>query len=654
MKNISTNKTIISGMMIMMVFIMIIGSIAIYTTTSINSASTDIMKKYTQSIELIYHMKSLTGEVLTVDLMINEETDLDKKVNHEEELEKLKQDVQNNFAEIELIHGENLHPLYSDFYDSWEKYVELQESSATKPDEQLIQNKKDQFDKVMTSLNELLDYEKNMIDTMKKEQKKEYTVATKTIWCSLFIFLFLSCIATFYLGKVLLINKKNKEKINYLAYHDSLTGLSNRSLFNEKLNNRISLAKKEDKKLAVMFLDLDRFKNINDTLGHEKGDLLIKLVAERLVKCIGENGIVSRRGGDEFTILILNVETEIEVKRIASDIINVFNDPFQLEASKINVTASIGISTYPKDGEDSDTLLRIADMAMYQVKGNGKNSFNFITEEDQEKMEKAIRLETDLFRAVELDCEQFRVCYQPKVNLSTEKITGAEALIRWKHPEFGFISPVNFLSIAEETGLILPIGEWVIRQACNQNRLIQQLGYEPIKIAINLSVVQFFQPDIVQTIKRIITETKANPLYLEFEITESVAMSDFNLIEKRLKELKSLGVTIAMDDFGTGYSSLNYLKKLPIDTLKIDQSFIKDIHDDQHDQTLIKTIISMAKGLNLHVVAEGVEMASHADLLKKENCQEAQGYFYSRPLKSKNFLKILEDSQAFNSISEAN
>lgn len=623
-------------MLTMIVSIMTMGSIALYTSHAINNKTVEVMNKYTQSIELIYHIRHLTEEIMLTNFKQNKDENSAFSEKDKQKLDDLQHELSQSFRHFEQVHDQNSDILYQEFYTTWQAYLADSETESNTA-HQVTRN---HYEKVKSSLNTLLEFEKKSLEKLKAEQKAAYTTANKTIWGALLLFLFLGITLTLYLRNIIKINKQNEEKINYLAYHDSLTGLPNRSLFNENLQVSLIEAKKEKKRLGVMFIDVDRFKHVNDTLGHNKGDLLIQLVAQRLASCIGDKGLVSRRGGDEFTILVPDTD-ETEIKKMAETILHVFKEPFQLQSSKLHVTSSIGISIYPRNGENPDALLKAADIAMYEAKKSGKNRFSFLSVDDQNKMKKSSQLERDLYHAVETGFHQFQLYFQPKVMMSDGKITGAEALIRWNHPEFGLVSPADFLPIAEESGLIIPIGEWVIKEACLQNKLIYQSGYQPIKMGINLSVIQFFQPNLVDTIKQIIEETQVNPIHLEFEITESIAMTDFNRITQRLEELKGLGVTIAMDDFGTGYSSLNYLKKLPIDTLKIDQSFIKDADLNTNDRTLVKTIIQMAKNLNLHVVAEGVEEAAHVRLLKEENCDEAQGYYYSRPLKQAEFLQLL-------------
>ncbi|WP_050184492.1 EAL domain-containing protein [Domibacillus robiginosus] len=645
MKFLNVHKKIFLVMLVMFVSVVTMGSISLYTSHTINNKTVEVMNKYTQSVELIYNIRHLTEEIILTNFRTNHEEKSDFFQKNAQQLQRLKQELAENLQEYEEVHSDNSTMLYQTFYSRWQAYLTAVEAEKnTTRDSRTGQSAKtetrEDHELVKSSLDTLLNFEKDELEKLKNEQEAAYSASTKIIWGALVLFLLLGTTLLLYVKNIVKLNKENEKKIHYLAYHDPLTGLPNRRLFNEKLSASLLEAKKKDKSIGVMFIDIDRFKHVNDTLGHNKGDLLIQLVAQRLTSCLGNNGIVSRRSGDEFTVLLSDAD-ETQLEKTAASILQAFKEPFQVKSSSLHVTSSIGVSIYPQNGKNPDALLRAADLAMYEAKKNGRNSFCFLTKEEQNKRKYASQLEGDLYKAVETGFDQFQLYFQPKVNISNGNISGAEALIRWNHPERGLVSPADFLPLAEESGLIIPIGEWVIREACLQNQLIAQFGYPPIKMGINLSVIQFFQPDLVANVKRIIEETNADPAYLEFEITESIAMTDFERIAQRLEELRYLGVTIAMDDFGTGYSSLNYLKQLPIDTLKIDQSFIKDADLNPHDRTLVKTIIQMAKNLNLHVVAEGVEEAAHVHLLKEEKCDEAQGYYYSRPLKQSDFFQLL-------------
>ncbi|MFX3624990.1 MAG: EAL domain-containing protein [Ectobacillus sp.] len=431
--------------------------------------------------------------------------------------------------------------------------------------------------------------------------------------------------------------RKAEEKIQFMAFHDPLTKLPNRRLLRKRLHEALAKAKNENSLVAIMYLDLDRFKLVNDTLGHSIGDLLLKEAAKRLKGCLCSSDTISRQGGDEFIILLQQV-TEHETKEIASRIIRMFKASFYIEGREIFVTPSIGISFYPFHGRQADTLLKKADIAMHYVKEQGKNNYHIYSPELDEKSHEKFSIQTALHKALER--QEFVLYYQPKIDTKNNVIIGAEALLRWKHPVMGVVSPQKFIPIAEETGLIIPIGEWVLREACLQNKRWQQAGFPPIIICVNLSMRQFYQPDFVAKIVGILEETGLAPEYLEVEITESIAME----VEKAchiLQGLKSIGVKIAIDDFGTGYSSLNRLKNFQMDHLKIDQSFVRSITNSKSGRGIIKAIISMAHNLGLSVVAEGVETEEELAFLKEQNCYEAQGYLFSPPVPSSQFEAML-------------
>lgn len=433
--------------------------------------------------------------------------------------------------------------------------------------------------------------------------------------------------------------KEMEHQIRFLAFHDSLTGLPNRKSFHEHLRQTLVQAKVDQHKFAIMFLDIDRFKWVNDTLGHDVGDQLLKSFAERLLNCVREGDLVARMGGDEFTILIPNIKEEQEAALIARRILQSCANPLFIQENELYITPSIGIAVYPQDGDEVQILIKKADKAMYMAKEKGKNNFQFYTANTSKDKSNKIELETDLHKA--LVRNEFQLYYQPKVNLKTGIIEGVEALIRWHHPKLGIISPAEFIPLAEETGLISPIGEWVLLTACKQNRTWQQELFQPIKIAVNISARQFQQENFYRTIEQILNETEMEPQYLELEITESIAINHDESMLYRLKELKKLGVSISIDDFGTGYSSLNYLKKFPIDTLKVDQSFVRDITTDADDKVIIKTIIAMGHSLKLKVIAEGVETEDQLNFLKLHLCDEAQGYVFSKPLPTDEIEKVL-------------
>ncbi|WP_226536194.1 bifunctional diguanylate cyclase/phosphodiesterase [Fictibacillus halophilus] len=424
------------------------------------------------------------------------------------------------------------------------------------------------------------------------------------------------------------LRKKNEEKINQMIYRDPLTGLPNRLLLNDRLAQALDQANNNKQTLGIMFIDLDRFKYINDTLGHAVGDELLIEVAKRIEACVGKADTVSRQGGDEFIVLVPNTTSD-EVTKKAQKVIDSFSHSVMLNEQELFVTPSIGISMYPGDGRDIEALIKNADTAMYRVKEQGKNNFQFYTPEMNEAVTKKMQLEVGLRKALERN--EFHIVYQPQIDVKTEQVIGAEALLRWEHPEWGSISPAEFIPIAEETGLILQIGEWVLRGACLQNKQWQKDGFRELRVAVNISSRQFQQSDLVERVSEILKETGLAPEYLELELTESIIQDSKYAVEK-MQQLKEMGIHLSIDDFGTGYSSLSYLKTFPIHTLKIDQSFTRNIYADPKDASLVETIIAMAHNLNLKVIAEGVETEEQLQFLQDKQCNEAQGYYFSRPI----------------------
>ena len=421
-----------------------------------------------------------------------------------------------------------------------------------------------------------------------------------------------------------------QEKIKKLAYYDHLTGLPNRTLFNDRLNQGILDSLRIQKTLGVLFLDLDSFKRVNDTMGHAKGDELLKMVADRLVNTLRKEDTICRVGGDEFLILIQNLDSEYYVEKTANKILDIFIQPFILNKHEMYITTSIGGAIYPTDGSDVDSLVKNADIAMYTAKANGKNNFQICTHLIKSNLIEEMKLTNSLYHALERN--ELELYYQPQVDSISGKIIGLEALIRWNNPELGIVNPGKFIYIAEKTGLILHIGEWVINSVCKQYRIWQNAGIYTVPIAINLSVTQFQNTNIVELITRILKETGMNSSDLELEITESIIMKETEYIIEVLEQLKQLGVKIAIDDFGTEYSSLNYIKQLPVDKIKIDMSFIKGINKNVKDEAIIKVIIALAKNLGLKVIAEGVETKEQLDFLCDQLCDEIQGYFYYKPM----------------------
>lgn len=433
---------------------------------------------------------------------------------------------------------------------------------------------------------------------------------------------------------------RTEEKINFLAYHDELTGLANKRLFDEKVNIAIKLYKKEEGKLlGILYFDLDQFKRINDYLGHRVGDQLLKKIAERIQRCVRNNDLVSRKGSDEFTILLDHV-TKQEVTLIVKRISDAFSLPFNIEGHEVFITPSIGISLFPPDGKNADELISKADMAMYHAKKNGRNNFQFYNPNLEKHNFNRLDIENELRKAI--DKNEFILHYQPIIDLSVNKITGVEALIRWEHPHRGRISPDYFIPVAEETGMIIPIGEIVLKKACYQMKKWQDSGFFLSTISVNISIRQFFQPNLVPMIAQIIKETGIAPNCLTIEITESMTM-DVEIASEILHDLKGLGVNISIDDFGTGYSSLSYLKKFPIDYLKIDRSFINDIAKSKDDENIATTILLMAHNLGLSVIAEGVETSEQLGILRQHRCNEAQGFLFSKPLPEKDLKQLLSN-----------
>lgn len=432
-------------------------------------------------------------------------------------------------------------------------------------------------------------------------------------------------------------------KLNYLSYHDMLTDLPNRLRFNDDLTKAIENADKKGRKLGVMFLDLDRFKLINDTLGHNNGDLLLKKVAKRLQDSIRKNDTVARLGGDEFTVILPTINNSTEVAMVAGKILKSLHQPFILEGEEFVITTSIGISIYPSDGEDIDTLIKNADAAMYFAKENGNNKYQFYSPSMNEASAERLSLENSLRKALKRD--ELLLFYQPIVGAENQDIIGVEALVRWKHPERGILSPKDFLPIAKETGLIAHIDEWVFRTACNQIRDWQRKGLPDIYVSINLSERMFQKRNFVKFITKTFEDTGIKAKYIQLEITECIAMNDEENIVNNLHSLKEIGVRMAIDDFGTGYSSLSRLKIFPIHTLKIDKSFIDNITINSNDLAITTSIINLAYNLGLNVIAEGVENINQLNLLKEHGCNEIQGYYFSEPIPAKEFEKFLKVDQ---------
>jgi diguanylate cyclase (GGDEF)-like protein/PAS domain S-box-containing protein len=437
--------------------------------------------------------------------------------------------------------------------------------------------------------------------------------------------------------------KRNEETIRNLAFYDSLTGLPNRALFNDRLFQELAKAKRQRQMMAVIFIDLDRFKVINDTLGHATGDLLLQAVAKRLRECIREGDTVSRLGGDEFLLLFPDITQVKDASVIAEKVIHECSKAFAVNDKELFVSASLGISIFPDNGDSIETLIKQADTAMYHAKQQGRNNYQFYSPEIDAYTTKKIEIEGNLRKAIIND--ELMLYYQPQVNLNNGHIVGAEALLRWQSIGQGFLSPAEFIPIAEETGLIQPIGEWIFRTACRQIKLWREAALPTIRISVNVSMNQFRQNSFVEILDKILEEMHIEPDLLELEITESTIMHDTGLTTKTLRILRSRGISIAIDDFGTGYSSLSYLKYLPITRLKLDQSFVHSLGINPNDEAISRAIIAMAHSLNLQVVAEGVENAEQLALLKSYDCDEVQGFFFSRPLAADGFMEFLKTYQ---------
>ncbi|WP_242310800.1 bifunctional diguanylate cyclase/phosphodiesterase [Bacillus cereus group sp. BfR-BA-01331] len=441
-------------------------------------------------------------------------------------------------------------------------------------------------------------------------------------------------------------SKQQQEQINFLAYHDTLTELANRRSFHQYLEKAIARAKISKSPFAVMFLDLDRFKVINDTLGHRVGDLLLIAVAKRLERISTHNMKLARLAGDEFTILIENYQKRTDVKKIADMIVAAMNEPFEIENQHLRISPSIGIAIYPEAGEDPLSILQHADMAMYEAKNKGKNRSSLYTKELYKKMERKARIEKDLPLA--LVNNEFYLVYQPQIDTTANKIIGAEALIRWKHPLLGDISPCEFIPIVEETPQVIPLGHWVLRESCLQLKIWQSFGYTNLKMSVNLSAKEFQQNQLIENISRILKDVKIDPKDVTLELTERIAMIDEKETLSRLKQLKEYGIQTSIDDFGTGYSSLAYLSIFPIDTLKVPKEFTQLADHRPEERAIVSTILSLANTLNLSVVAEGIETEKQLKFLQKNNCKYMQGYYFSKPLTSKQFIKFLQKTPRMN------
>jgi diguanylate cyclase (GGDEF)-like protein/PAS domain S-box-containing protein len=433
--------------------------------------------------------------------------------------------------------------------------------------------------------------------------------------------------------------KRSEAKIQYQAFYDTLTDLPNRMQFTKNLSTAIANAKRQEQLMAVMFLDLDSFKNVNDTLGHTIGDRLLQSLAQRLTACVREGDTIARWGGDEFTVLLPKIRSTDDTIKLAQRIFDSLKKPFDIDQHQLNIKISIGIAVYPQDGEDAETLLKNADAALYRTKDQGRNHYQFYNPSLTADASLLMKLETLLHQALER--KEFSVQYQPQVLLGTGEITGIETLLRWQHPELGLVSPSKFIPLAEKTDLMISIGKWVLKTACEQNLAWQKAGLPPVPISVNLSARELKQPNLAEVVARTLDETGLDPQWLELEITEATLRQNLEVASTTLRDLQNLGVRIALDDFGTSFASLGYLKQFAFRTLKIDRAFIRDLRGNPQERGIISAAIALGRGFNLRIVAVGIETQQQLDLLRSLQCEQAQGYWFSRPLPKEEATKLM-------------